>query len=42
MRYDIGVGSPINEKITNYNKKLQKVAKCFSHVKLTRVTNNTT
>jgi hypothetical protein len=40
MRYDIGVGSPINEKITSYNKKLQKVAKCFSHVKLTRVTNN--
>jgi hypothetical protein len=40
MRYDIGVGSPINEKITNYNKKLQKVVKCFSHVNLTRITNN--
>jgi hypothetical protein len=41
MRNDIGVRSPINEQITNYNKKLQKVIKCFRHVKLTRVTTNT-
>jgi hypothetical protein len=40
IRNDIGVGYPINEQITNYNKKLQKVIKCFRHVKLTRVTTN--
>jgi hypothetical protein len=40
MRNDIGVGSPINEQIKNYNKKLHKVTKRFKHVKLTRVTTN--
>ena len=40
MRNDIGVGSPINEQITNYNKKLHKVTKRFKHVELTRVTTN--
>jgi len=38
MRNDIGVGSPINEQITNYNKKLHKVTKRFKQVDLTRVT----
>jgi hypothetical protein len=40
MRNDIGVGSPINEQIMNYNKKLHKMTKRFKHVKLTRVTTN--
>jgi len=40
MRNDKGIGSPINEQITNYNKKLHKVTKQFKHVKLTRVTTN--
>jgi lysophospholipase L1-like esterase len=40
MRNDIGVGSPINEQIKNYNKKLHKVTKRFRHVKLARVTTN--
>lgn len=40
MRNDVEVGSPSNEQITKYNKKLHKVIKRFNHVKLTKVTTN--
>ena len=38
MRNDVEVGSPFNEQIKNYNKKLHKVMKRFNHVTLTKVT----
>jgi hypothetical protein len=34
MRNDLGIGSPINKLITNYNKKLHKVTKLFSLISL--------
>ena len=40
MRNDVKVGSPSNEQIMNYNRKLHKVIKRFNHVKLTEVTTN--
>jgi hypothetical protein len=38
MRNDVEIGSPSNERITKYNKKLHKVIKQFKHVRLTKVT----
>jgi hypothetical protein len=40
MRNDREIGSPINKLITNYNKKLHKVTKLFSHVNSIKVTTN--
>jgi hypothetical protein len=40
VRYDMGARSPINEQIESYNRKLHKVTKSFTHVKLVKVTTN--
>ena len=40
VRYDIAARTLTNEQIARYNKKLHKVTKSFTHVKLVKVTTN--
>ena len=38
LRYDIGIGSPVNEQIIGYNKQLHKITERYKHVIMVRST----